>query len=231
MTLWFPVGAVAAGAAVAAHGMFERNSPVFGGVLRHLTAPDAVALTFDDGPHPEITPRVLDALNEAGVHATFFVLGRYAVRWPRLVARAHAEGHEIANHGFAHRKLHLRSPAFVRADIRAGTEAVADALGSRAPMRWFRAPHGFRSPWVAPIAREFGQRIVGWTLGVHDSADPGAEEIARRVARGVRGGGIVLLHDADGNHPDRDRRQTAESLPAILRAIRAHGLGFAPLDA
>ena len=83
MTLWFPVGAVAAGAAVAAHGMFERNSPVFGGVLRHLTAPDAVALTFDDGPHPEITPRVLDALNEAGVHATFFVLGRYAVRWPR----------------------------------------------------------------------------------------------------------------------------------------------------
>ena len=219
--------ALAAGAIV--HGALHRNSPLFGATVSAL--PRAlrghVWLTFDDGPNPDATPRVLDALGEAGVTATFFVLGRHAARWPALVRRVRAEGHQLGNHGWSHCKLHLRSPRFVRDDLERGTRAVEDACG--AIPRLFRAPHGFRSPWVSGIARSLGQRTVGWTLGVWDSDRPGAAIIAQRTVAGVRPRGIVLLHDGDGYDPAGDRRQTAEALPAIVRGVRAKGLDFAVL--
>ena len=217
-----------AAAGAAAHGAFHRNSPLFGRVLARL--PDdggapAVALTFDDGPNPVATPRILDALGEAGVQATFFVLGRHAERWPELVARAAAEGHQVANHGYFHQKLHRRGPAYVARDLEMGTSAVEAAAGVRP--RFFRAPHGFRSPWVYPIARALGQRVVGWSLGVWDSDRPGADAIARRSIEGVRSRSILLLHDGDGYDPAGDRLQTAAALPAIVAGVRARGLDFA----
>lgn len=222
--------ALAAGGS-AAHGAFHRNSPLFGPVLSALPraaggAP-RVALTFDDGPNPHATPAILDALGEAGARATFFVLGRHAERWPALVARAAAEGHQIANHGWFHRKLHRRGPAYVRRDLLLGTEAVERAAGVRP--RLFRAPHGFRSPWVTAIAASLGQRTVGWSLGVWDSARPGAAEIARRTVDGARDRSILLLHDGDGYDPEGNRTQTAEALPAILRGLRARGFELATL--
>jgi peptidoglycan-N-acetylglucosamine deacetylase len=224
--------ALAAGGS-AAHGAFHRNSPLFGPVVRELPRDPAgvprVALTFDDGPNPRATPAILDALGEAGARATFFVLGRHAERWPALVARAAAEGHEIANHGWFHRKLHRRGPGYVRRDLALGTEAIERASGVRP--RLFRAPHGFRSPWVTTIAASLGQRTVGWTLGVWDSARPGAAEIARRTTAGARDRAILLLHDGDGYDPDGDRTQTAEALPAILRALRERGYALATVPA
>ena len=223
------VAALAAGAA--AHGAFHRNSPVFGRVLSSLppSAADVptVALTFDDGPNPDATPRILDALGEAGVRATFFVLGRHAERWPDLVARAASEGHQVANHGYFHRKLHDRSPGYVRRDLTLGTAALDRAAGVRP--KFFRAPHGFRSPWVTAIAGSLGQRTVGWSLGVWDSARPGVDAIVRRTVDGATPGSILLLHDGDGYDPAGDRSQTAAVLPGIIAGLRDRGFHFSAL--
>lgn len=217
-----------AAAGLAAHGTWHRNSAVFGRVLTRLpgSAP-VVSITFDDGPNPVATPAILDVLREHGVRATFFVLGRHAARWPALVRRMAEEGHQLGNHGYWHGKLHRRSPSYVRDDLALGTREIEGACGVRP--RHFRAPHGFRSPWVTPIARSLGQRTVGWSLGVWDSARPGADEIVRRALTGLAAGSILLLHDGDGYDAEGDRRQTAEALPRILDGLRSRDLSFATL--
>ena len=221
-------GLVVLAAGAVAHGAFHRNSPLFGPTISRLPpSPDGslrVSLTFDDGPNPVATPRILDALGEAGVRATFFVLGRHAERWPELVARAAREGHQVANHGYHHRKLHDRAPGYVRRDITMGRAAIEDAGGGTPAL--FRAPHGFRSPWVTPIAASLGERTVGWTLGVWDSALPGAGPIARRTIEGARPRSILLLHDGDGYDPAGDRTQTAAAIPAIVRGLRERDFAF-----
>jgi peptidoglycan/xylan/chitin deacetylase (PgdA/CDA1 family) len=211
-----------------AWGAYERNSPLFGRVMRRLPSADpVVALTFDDGPNPNATPAILDSLGQAGVRATFFVLGRHAERWPDLVARMVREGHVVANHGFHHEKLLWHSPRWIRRDLTLGREAI-ERCGARRPTL-FRAPHGQRNPWVSPIARSEGQHIVGWTLGVWDSARPGSVVIADRVLRGADCGSIILLHDGDGYDPDGDRMQTAAAVPLIVRGLRERGFSFATL--
>jgi peptidoglycan/xylan/chitin deacetylase (PgdA/CDA1 family) len=212
----------AAVAAILAHGALHRNSPVFGRVLGRLPGRGRrVALTFDDGPNPEATPRILDVLAREHVPATFFLLGRHVDRWPEVARRIVAEGHQVGQHGYVHRKLHLQRRAFVREDMVLGTMAVEQA--TQVFPRHFRAPHGFRNPWVSAVARSLGQRIVGWTLGVWDSDRPGAEVIARRAVAGIRPGTILLLHDGDGYDPHGDRTQTADALPSIIGGLRANG--------
>jgi len=225
------IGAALAGLAVAglaAHGTWHRNSWVFGPVLNHLPGSDnAVSITFDDGPNPVATPRILDVLQQEGVHATFFVLGRHADRWPHLVRRMAEEGHQLGNHGYFHRKLHRRTPCYVRDDLTRGADAIVRASGVTPTV--FRAPHGFRNPWVTPIARSLGERTIGWSLGVWDSARPGADEIVKRSLDGLRAGSILLLHDGDGYDANGDRTQTAEALPRIIEGLRARGFRFVTL--
>ncbi|MEO8621532.1 MAG: polysaccharide deacetylase family protein [bacterium] len=225
------IGAALAGLAVAglgAHGTWHRNSWVFGPVLNRLPGSDnVVSITFDDGPNPVATPRILDVLQDENVHATFFVLGRHADRWPHLVRRMADEGHQLGNHGYFHRKLHRRTPSYVRDDLTRGAEAIERACGVRPTV--FRAPHGFRNPWVTPIARSLGERTIGWSLGVWDSARPGADEIVKRSLDGLRAGSILLLHDGDGYDANGDRTQTAEALPRIIQGLRARGFRFVTL--
>lgn len=225
------IGVAAAGLAVlglAAHGTWHRNSSVFGPVLSRLPGDEQLAcITFDDGPNPVATPRILDVLQREDVHATFFVLGRHADRWPELVKRMADEGHQLGNHGYHHRKLHRRLPGYVRDDLTRGADAIEHASGVRP--RHFRAPHGFRNPWVTPIARSLSERTIGWSLGVWDSARPGADEIVRRTLDGMRAGSILLLHDGDGYDANGDRTQTAEALPRIIDGLRARGFRFVTL--
>jgi peptidoglycan/xylan/chitin deacetylase (PgdA/CDA1 family) len=220
------VGAAAVGAVC--HGAFHRNSPLFGPALARLPGEGRrIALTFDDGPNPAATPLVLDALKAEGVNATFFLLGKHVERWPELARRVADEGHALGNHGYHHRQLTFKSPAYVRDDLEGGTNAIVRACGAKP--RFFRAPHGFRSPWVNGIARSLGQRTIGWTLGVWDSARPGSAAIARWSINGSRPGTILLLHDGDGYNPDGDRLQTAAALPLIIKSLRERGFEFATL--
>lgn len=222
------LGAVVAGALV--HGAFYPNSPVFGSVISRVPSDEPlVALTFDDGPNPDATSAILDALGERGVKASFFILGRHAERWPDRVRRVAAEGHAVCNHGYFHRKLHLKSPSYVRNDLQLGTRAIVDACGVRPA--FFRAPHGFRSPWVTAIARSLGQRTVGWSRGVWDSSLPGVDVIVERTVRAARPGAILLLHDGDGYDPSGNRMQTARAVPVIVDRIREAGLRFVTVEA
>jgi peptidoglycan/xylan/chitin deacetylase (PgdA/CDA1 family) len=222
------VGLAVAGAAI--HGAFYRNSVVFGPVLGRLpTREQDVALTFDDGPNPDATPSILDALADLEVKATFFVLGRYAERWPDLVRRIESEGHQLGNHGYFHRKLQFRSPSYVRQDLKLGKGAI-ERSGTNPPP-FFRAPHGFRSPWVTAIASSLGERTVGWSLGVWDSDKPGVGEIVKRTIEGVKPGSIVLLHDGDGYDASGDRMQTARAVPEIIERLRDRGYRLTTLPA
>lgn len=222
------VGAAAVILGGAVHGAFHRNSWIFGRPITHVASRDhTVALTFDDGPNPHATPLILDALAARGVKATFFVLGRHAEQWPALVRRVADEGHAIGNHGYFHRKLHLKSPSYVRRDLELGARAIEQAAHVRP--RLFRAPHGFRSPWVTAIARSLGERTVGWSLGVWDSDRPGVEVIAQRTVEGARPGSILLLHDGDGYDPGGDRMQTALAVPLIVDRLLARGYRFEPI--
>ena len=224
------LGAAAVLLGGAAHGAFHRNSPLFGRPMRKLASSGrAVALTFDDGPNPDATPAILDALRARGVKATFFILGRHAERWPALVKRVADEGHAIGNHGYFHCKLHFKSPAYVRDDLTRGTTMIERASGARP--RLFRAPHGFRSPWVTAIASSLGQRTVGWSLGVWDSDRPGVDAIVRKTLDGTRPGSILLLHDGDGYDPRGDRMQTAQAVPLIVDRLLEDGYRFELLDA
>jgi len=222
------IGLAALGSA--AHGAFYRNSRVFGSVLGQLP-PDGqtVSLTFDDGPNPDATPRILDALGESNVKATFFVLGAHAERWPELVRRVVSEGHQVGNHGYFHKKLHLKSPFYVKRDITLGKRAIERAGGSTP--RFFRAPHGFRSPWVTAIARSLGERTIGWSLGVWDSDRPGVKAIVDRTIEGTKPGSIILLHDGDGYNANGDRMQTARAVPDIISRLRDSGFDFVTLPA
>jgi len=222
------LGAAAVVLGGAAHGAFHRNSWVFGRPISRVTSSHrAVALTFDDGPNPHATPSILDALASRGVKATFFILGRHAEQWPDLVRRVADEGHAIGNHGYFHRKLHLKSPSYVRRDLELGAKAIEQAAHVRP--RLFRAPHGFRNPWVTAIARSLGERTVGWSLGVWDSDRPGVEVIAQRTVEGARPGSILLLHDGDGYDPNGDRMQTALAVPLIVDRLHARGYRFEPI--
>jgi peptidoglycan/xylan/chitin deacetylase (PgdA/CDA1 family) len=223
------IAGAGAAAAVAAAAFMPR-SPAFGRALVRgpLDRPRA-ALTFDDGPGPS-TAAVLDALADAGARATFFVLGRQAERHPALVRRIAAEGHQLASHGYDHGILIFRGPGHVEDQLLRAERAVEAAAGAGAMSRLFRAPHGYRGPATALGARRAGYRMAAWTRGVFDSAEPGAAAIARRTARALEPGAIVLLHDADGWAPERPRQQTADALPEICRAARARGLELVTLD-
>lgn len=179
------------------------------------------ALTFDDGPSAD-TPAVLDALDAAGARATFFVLGEAAARRPDLVREIARRGHEVALHGHTHARLALAGPARIAAELDRCREAVRRAGVEPAP--WFRAPHGWKGPFLGRALRARGLTLVAWTRGVWDTERPGAAEVAARAARRPRPGEILLLHDGCGTPGlDPRRDQTAEAIPEIVRRWRAAG--------
>ena len=188
--------AVAAAIGAYSYGMLAPNSTLFGPVIgRGPRDGHALYLTFDDGPSPSATERILSTLEARSVPAAFFLLGRHVRMHPRLAARVGHTGHEIGNHTQRHAKLHLKGRRFIEAELRAAHASIQDVAG-RSP-RAFRAPHGYRNPAVQSIARELRYEIFGWTLGVWDSDRPGAEEIRRRVRRGLKPGDSIPVNDGE----------------------------------
>lgn len=223
------VAAVGLGAAgLAAYGAYAPNSGLYGrSVSRGPSGVPRVYLTFDDGPSPSATARILDTLEKEGVPAAFFMVGDF-VRREGALARAVAQaGHEAGNHTQTHVKLHRRGPKRIRRELEEAHGVISEAVGR--PPRAFRAPHGYRNPFVGRTVRRLKYTLFGWTFGVWDSARPGAEEIRRRVRRRLVPGAVILLHDGDGYDFHGDRTQTAEALPGIIRDARDAGFVFAPL--
>ncbi|HEX4573735.1 MAG TPA: polysaccharide deacetylase family protein [Gemmatimonadales bacterium] len=226
MALALPLAVLGASVGAWAYGTYEPNSPVFGRVIgRGARSGRTAYLTFDDGPNPGATARILETLAALDVPAGFFVVGEHVRRFPDLARQVIAAGHELGNHTLRHQKLHFQGPRRIAEALERAHDVIASATG-RAP-RTFRAPHGYRNPFVAGVARRLGYTVFGWTFGVWDSdARVAAGEIRRRVARKLRPGAIVLLHDGDGYDAAGDRRRTAEALPGIVADARAAGYTF-----
>lgn len=185
-----------------------------------------VALTFDDGPTTD-TLAVLDALDAAGVQATFFMLGSHAEKHPELVQAVVERGHVVGNHAYSHRVLPVVPPAAIGEEIDR-TQEILVAAGAPRP-RLFRPPGGFHEPLVRQALAKRGLTLVGWTPGARDSERSSAEDIARTVAARPRDGDILLLHDGADIAGQPGGEQTAEAIPLIVDAYRSRGFQFVTL--
>ena len=203
------------------------------GLPRTLAGAAGVALTFDDGPHPDGTPAVLEVLAGAGARATFFVIGEQVERRPELVARIVAAGHQVALHGYRHR-LQLRlSAAQLADDLVRGVAAVQDATGGGAGadadgdagLRWHRPPYGIYSPAGLRAARGRGLAPLLWSRWGKDWRKfTTPARIAGRATRGVAAGDVILLHDADFYSARDSHRRTAAALVLILAELKLRKL-------
>ncbi len=185
---------------------------------RTLPGSGGIALTFDDGPHPEGTPAVLELLARAGARAMFFVIGEQVQRRPALAAEIVAGGHLIALHGYRHR-LQLRlSASQVKADLARGAAAIEDATGTRPD--WHRPPYGIYSAAGLQAARAVGMKPLLWSRWGKDwrkFATP--ERIAGRAMRDVAAGDVILLHDADFYSARDSYRRTVQALVLIVAEL------------
>lgn len=194
-------------------------------VRRGAAAFRRVALTFDDGPDPVHTPKVLDVLRDAGIRATFFVVGERAARVPELVRRMVAEGHEIANHTWSHRNLWFCGPRRTDEEISRTHELLAELTGRRP--RYFRPPWGMLNLAVFPTLRRLEAQCVLWSVQPEGLRPVAPREMASRVVRGARSGAIVDLHDAEGVRGAPGR--LLEALPPMLEGLGGAGYACVPL--
>jgi peptidoglycan-N-acetylglucosamine deacetylase len=188
-----------------------------------------VALTFDDGPHPLYTPRVLETLHQFQAKATFFVIGRYLERHGDVVVAASRAGHLIANHSFHHfRTMSFLSRDKIREEILKCQEGLEKWVGYRP--RFYRQPAWFRNPRIFGILEGMGMSLVGCQAWAFDSQEKDPRTIARRILGKIRPGGIILLHDGSDTDKGQDRTPTLEALPLILQGLKDRGLESFRLD-
>lgn len=176
-----------------------------------------IAITFDDGPHPTLTPQLLDMLAQRHIHATFFIVGQMAKEHPEILQRALREGHEIANHSFTHPNLAKMSDDGVRRELNGTKDVITNAVNR--PVTLMRPPYGSLSnaqrKWVH---EDLGYKIILWDVDPLDWKRPGSEAVTRRILEGTHRGSIILAHDI---HPG-----TVQAMPATLDGLLAKGFKF-----
>lgn len=226
------LAAVAANQALLTTAGLLPRAQLLGPTLTRLPAAAAaqrlVALTFDDGPDPEVTPQVLDLLDEAGVHASFFCIGWRARAHPALCREIARRGHQVENHGDAHANhFALFGPRRMRADILAAQHTLSE-LCDRAP-RFFRATAGLRNPFLDPVLAGLDLELAAWTRRGFDTrcADPAI--IHRRLCTRLAAGDILLLHDGHSRRDQHGQPVILSVLPRLLADLRAAGLQPLPL--
>ncbi|CAN5632408.1 hypothetical protein BH10PSE18_BH10PSE18_12060 [soil metagenome] len=179
-----------------------------------------VALTIDDGPDPEVTPRVLDMLDAHGQRATFFCIADRVAAHPALARDIVARGHSIQNHTARHRhNFSLLGPRGYAAEIERAQQILADVLGQRPTC--FRAPAGLRNPFLGPVLQRMGLSLVSWTRRGFDTRETNAAKVLARLTRGLAAGDILLLHDGNAARTVADRPVILDVLPPLLRAFNA----------
>ncbi|HSK26562.1 MAG TPA: polysaccharide deacetylase family protein [Jiangellales bacterium] len=180
-----------------------------------------VALTFDDGPNPGVTPALLDELGALEVAATFCVVGSLVERHPEIVARIAAEGHALCDHSATHDlRLPGRDAETVQREVVGTLERIGQAAPG-APVPYWRAPGGNWSAAVDDVARAHGMTPLGWTVDPRDWEGPGTDAVVDRILTQVRPGAVVLLHDGGGDGPDM-----VAALPVVVQALREAGYTF-----
>ena len=215
--LWpWALGAVAANhALVTTLGLLPRSSGLGANITRLPTAlagaAGRIAITIDDGPDPEVTPRVLDLLAAHGLKASFFLIGHRAERHPALCRAIAAAGHRVENHGYSHsHALSLFGPQRLAADIARAQTVLQDASG-QVP-RFFRPTAGLRNVFLDPVLHRLGLQLASWTRRGYDTRTPDAALVLQRLTRGLTDGDILLLHDG---HAAR----TADGQPVITQVL------------
>ena len=182
-----------------------------------------IALTFDDGPHPENTPALLDILGGMGVEATFFVVGQYVERYPSLVSRIHEEGHLIGNHSFSHVKLPLFTGDRMITEIVHTGDVIEEYTGVRP--RYFRPPHGLRDMRLWRLVKLLNMCAVMWTVMPWDWRNSSEDAIIKKILGSLENGGIITLHDGGGR-----RTETLKAVKKLVPAIRQRGFAFVTID-
>lgn len=197
-----------------AKGVIEASAALTGTIIRAATREPLVALTFDDGPNPEATPKLLEVLESRGARATFFMVGKAAARHRDLVERVAAGGHALGNHSWDHSSFPLLKRRWRRRQVRWCEEALAP-WGSRL----FRPPYGHQSPATQLDAALLGYRAVTWSINAEDWLDDPPEKLLERVRRRLRPGSIILFHDALYTTIDPRFRRRDSTLEAVARLL------------
>lgn len=182
-----------------------------------------VALTFDDGPDPVYTPRILDILADEKVQATFFVVGKSVKKNPEIIRRAAMQGNMIENHSWSHPRYHRLTEKQIKYQLTKTSKEISRITG-RKPV-FFRPPRGALSPKIKNAAIKSGYRIVLWTDSVRASVTKSPEEHARDISRLATNGSIILLHDGMLN-----REKDVKTLPCLIRNLKKRGFTFVTLD-
>ena len=183
--------------------------------------PPQVALTFDDGPHPDWTPLILDELKRAKVKATFFVVGTMAARYPDLVRREAVEGMAVGNHTWTHARLTGGATSYANGQL-SRTNATLRTLG--ADVSVFRPPYGSYTSDTVSLASSLGLRTIMWTVDSIDYRKPAPSTMVRRVMRQLKPGSIILMHDGGG-----DRSRTVTAVRLLIEQIKRRGYSFSVL--
>ena len=181
------------------------------------TSQPYIAMTFDDGPHPRNTPRVLDMLRKRNIKATFYVVGQNVGQYPHIVRRIVSEGHEIGNHSWSHANLSKMSDAGVRKELGKTRDAIVAACGVKP--RTLRPPYGaLRTSQRAWVHREFGYPTILWDVDPMDWKRPGPSVVTSRIVSNTRNGSIVLAHDL--------HKSTVDAMPTTLDGLLRRGFHF-----
>lgn len=239
MNAWLigvPAAAVAAGA-VTSYAAVNAGSQLFGETVRGTASTRELAITFDDGPNPAITPKLLDLLDQHHVKATFFVIGRFVRECPALTREIAARGHLLGNHTESHPNLFWMSAASIREQLERCSAALQDIAGVKA--EYFRPPWGYRNPWVVSVAGALGMRTVMWTSIPGDWKERPAEWLVERMSPIARhhaeatsrgAGDILCLHDGAYRALGGERSRTLMALQYWLPRWRDLGLKFVTIS-
>jgi peptidoglycan/xylan/chitin deacetylase (PgdA/CDA1 family) len=183
-----------------------------------------IALTYDDGPNDPHTLRLLEVFAKHGVHATFFLIGRYVQQRPDVVREIVKAGHVVGNHTFTHPLLIFKSTTEVRKELSDCRSALHDAVGEHSDL--FRPPFGGRRPAVLGIVRELGFQPVMWNVTGYDWNAPPSAVIERKVVKQIRGGDVILLHDGGHKQLGADRSQTVLATENLIKRYKQEGYEF-----
>lgn len=224
----------AAAVGFAAWGAVAPSSELFGPTVHHTDSPRKIALTFDDGPNPAVTPRLLELFDRYSVRATFFLIGKFARACPGLVKEIAVRGHLIGNHTDTHANLIFRSRAGIRDELARCQDAIAAAAHTEPP-RWMRPPYGYRSPLLRGEIRHAGmQGVVMWSKICWDWKPQPPQRLIGRLSRAARLdqtlGDVIVLHDGDHRSLGGDRHHVVAALEHWLPRWREAGMEFVTMD-